>query len=174
MACRIPAQPHLELHAMSDPLIEFLSGGMLGLGWLGLLAVLLVLTQLTILAVTLYLHRSQAHRGVDFHPVVSHFFRAWTWLTTSMITREWVAIHRKHHAKVETGEDPHSPRFKGIGNVFWRGVAWSCIGRHAHSAGRSSSTARARPTTGWSATCTRRIRWRARRCCCSCISACSA
>jgi len=107
---------------MSDSFLAFLSGGLLGLGWLGMLAVLLVLTQLTIFAVTLYLHRSQAHRGVDFHPVVSHFFRAWTWLTTSMITREWVAIHRKHHAKVETEEDPHSPRFKGIGNVFWRGV----------------------------------------------------
>ena len=107
---------------MPDFLFDFLSGGLLGLGWLGMLVALLVFTQLTIFSVTLYLHRSQAHRGVDFHPVVSHFFRFWTWLTTSMITREWVAIHRKHHAKVETDEDPHSPRFKGIGNVFWRGV----------------------------------------------------
>jgi len=80
------------------------------------------MTQLTIFSVTLYLHRSQAHRGVDFHPVVAHFFRFWTWLTTSMITKEWVAIHRKHHAKCETEEDPHSPQFKGIGTVFWRGV----------------------------------------------------
>jgi stearoyl-CoA desaturase (delta-9 desaturase) len=87
-----------------------------------MLAVLLVFTQLTIFAVTLYLHRSQAHRGVDFHPLVSHVFRFWVWLTTSMITREWVAIHRKHHAKVETDEDPHSPVSKGIGMVFWRGV----------------------------------------------------
>ena len=107
---------------MPDFLFDFLSGGLLGLGWLGMLVALLVFTQLTIFSVTLYLHRSQAHRGVDFHPVVGHFFRFWTWLTTSMITREWVAIHRKHHAKVETAEDPHSPRFKGIGNVFWRGV----------------------------------------------------
>ena len=107
---------------MPDHLFDFLAGGLLGLDWPGMLVALLVFTQLTIFSVTLYLHRSQAHRGVDFHPVVSHFFRFWTWLTTSMITREWVAIHRKHHARVETDEDPHSPRFKGIGNVFWRGV----------------------------------------------------
>ncbi len=107
---------------MPEMLINFLTGGVAGLGWWGMALVLLVFTQLTIFAVTLYLHRSQAHRGVDFHPVVSHFFRFWVWLTTSMITKEWVAIHRKHHAKVETEEDPHSPVTKGIGNVFWRGV----------------------------------------------------
>lgn len=91
-------------------------------GWVGLLVYLLVATQLTIFSVTLYLHRSQAHRGVDFHPVLAHFFRFWTWLTTSMITKEWAAIHRKHHAKCETEEDPHSPMYKGIKMVFWRGV----------------------------------------------------
>ncbi len=107
---------------LSDPIIDFLTSGVAGLGVWGMLAVLLVFTQLTIFAVTLYLHRSQAHRGVDFHPVIAHFFRFWTWLTTSMITREWVAIHRKHHAKVETEEDPHSPQTKGISQVFWRGV----------------------------------------------------
>lgn len=107
---------------MTDSLLQFLTGGLAGLVWWELLIVLLVFTQLTIFSVTLYLHRSQAHRGVDFHPVLNHFFRFWTWLTTSMITREWVAIHRKHHAKVETEEDPHSPQTKGIGNVFWRGV----------------------------------------------------
>lgn len=107
---------------MPEMLINFLTGGVAGLGWWGMALVLLVFTQLTIFAVTLYLHRSQAHRGVDFHPVISHFFRFWVWLTTSMITKEWVAIHRKHHAKVETEEDPHSPVTKGIGNVFWRGV----------------------------------------------------
>jgi len=108
-------------------LLDFLTGGLIGLdftgsGWWEMLLVLLVVTQLTIFSVTLYLHRSQAHRGVDFHPALAHFFRFWTWLTTSMITREWVAIHRKHHAKVETEEDPHSPQVKGIGKVFWRGV----------------------------------------------------
>ncbi|WP_369941587.1 acyl-CoA desaturase [Xanthomonas medicagonis] len=107
---------------MSDAILDFLSSGLLGLGWWGMLAVLLLFTQLTIFAVTLYLHRSQAHRGVDFHPLLSHVFRFWTWFTTSMITKEWVAIHRKHHAKVETDEDPHSPQTKGIGRVFWRGV----------------------------------------------------
>ncbi len=107
---------------MSDSILDFLGAGLAGLGWWGMLAVLLVFTQITIFAVTLYLHRSQTHRGVDFHPAVAHFFRFWVWLTTSMITKEWVAIHRKHHAKVETEEDPHSPQVKGIRNVFWRGV----------------------------------------------------
>ena len=102
--------------------IDFLAGGLLQFGFWQLVLYLLVATQLTIFSVTLYLHRSQAHRGVDFHPVIAHFFRFWTWLTTSMITREWVAIHRKHHAKCETEEDPHSPQFKGIKTVFWRGV----------------------------------------------------
>jgi len=102
--------------------LEFLGGGLLQFGWVGWLVYLLVATQLTIFSVTLYLHRSQAHRGVDFHPVLAHFFRFWTWLTTSMITREWAAIHRKHHAKCETEEDPHSPMHKGIKTVFWKGV----------------------------------------------------
>nr|WP_243700020.1 fatty acid desaturase [Lysobacter sp. N42] len=92
------------------------------LGWGSMLVYLLVATQLTIFTVTLYLHRSQAHRAVDFHPVLAHFFRFWCWLTTSMITKEWAAIHRKHHAKCETEEDPHSPQIKGIGKVFWQGV----------------------------------------------------
>ena len=107
---------------MPSSLLDFLAGGLLQASLWQLGLVLLVCTQLTIFSVTLYLHRSQAHRGVDFHPVIAHFFRFWTWLTTSMITREWVAIHRKHHAKCETEEDPHSPMHKGIGTVFWRGV----------------------------------------------------
>jgi len=106
----------------AQSIMDLLTGGIAGLGWWEMALVLLVFTQLTIFSVTLYLHRSQAHRGVDFHPLLAHFFRFWTWLTTSMITREWVAIHRKHHAKVETEEDPHSPQVKGIGMVFWRGV----------------------------------------------------
>jgi stearoyl-CoA desaturase (delta-9 desaturase) len=107
---------------MSLSLIDFLAGGLLQASWGELLIYLLVVTQLTIFSVTLYLHRSQAHRAVDFHPVLAHFFRFWTWLTTSMITKEWAAIHRKHHAKCETEEDPHSPQFKGIDTVMWRGV----------------------------------------------------
>jgi stearoyl-CoA desaturase (delta-9 desaturase) len=107
---------------MSLSLIDFLAGGLLQASWGELLIYLLVVTQLTIFSVTLYLHRSQAHRAVDFHPVLAHFFRFWSWLTTSMITKEWAAIHRKHHAKCETEEDPHSPQFKGIDTVMWRGV----------------------------------------------------
>lgn len=103
-------------------LLDFLAGGLLQASWGELLIYLLVVTQLTIFSVTLYLHRSQAHRAVDFHPVLAHFFRFWSWLTTSMITKEWAAIHRKHHAKCETEEDPHSPQFKGIDTVMWRGV----------------------------------------------------
>ena len=107
---------------MLSSLLDFLAGGALQAGFGALAIYFLVATQLTILSVTLYLHRSQAHRAVDFHPVLAHFFRFWTWLTTSMITREWAAIHRKHHAKCETEEDPHSPQVKGIKTVFWRGV----------------------------------------------------
>ena len=107
---------------MSASLTDFLASGLLQLGWGSMLVYLLVATQITIFTVTLYLHRSQAHRAVDFHPALAHFFRFWCWLTTSMITKEWAAIHRKHHAKCETEEDPHSPQFKGIRTVFWRGV----------------------------------------------------
>jgi len=96
--------------------------GLLNLPWWGDVLALLVLVQVTIAAVTLYLHRAQAHRALELHPAVSHFFRFWLWLTTGMITREWAAIHRKHHAKCETEEDPHSPRIYGINKVLWGGV----------------------------------------------------
>jgi stearoyl-CoA desaturase (delta-9 desaturase) len=83
--------------------------------------VALAFTHVTIACVTIFLHRSQAHRALDLHSSVSHFFRFWLWLTTGMVTKEWVAIHRKHHAKVETAEDPHSPQTRGIRKVFWEG-----------------------------------------------------
>src|SRR6478672_4724758 len=121
MAARLPGVPPRP-PAMPATFVDFLAGGLLQFGWIGLLGYLLVVTQITIFAVTLYLHRSAAHRGVDFHPVVAHFFRFWAWLTTAMVTKEWVAVHRKHHAKCETAEDPHSPRFAGINQVLWRGV----------------------------------------------------
>ena len=98
------------------------AGGLLSLPWWGYVVVALGLTHVTIAAVTIFLHRSQAHRGLDLHPIVSHFFRVWLWLTTGMVTKEWVAIHRKHHAKVETDEDPHSPQTRGIENVLLRGA----------------------------------------------------
>ncbi|PKM06630.1 MAG: acyl-CoA desaturase [Gammaproteobacteria bacterium HGW-Gammaproteobacteria-4] len=107
---------------MSDTLYTWLVSGLTHWGLGAIALYFLVVTQLTIFAVTLYLHRSQAHRGVDFHPVLAHFFRFWTWLTTSMITREWAAIHRKHHAKCETAEDPHSPQVLGLGTVMGNGV----------------------------------------------------
>ena len=98
------------------------AGGLLSLPWWGYVVVTLALTHVTIAAVTIFLHRSQAHRGLDLHPIVSHFFRFWLWLTTGMVTKEWVAIHRKHHAKVETDEDPHSPQTRGIDTVLLRGT----------------------------------------------------
>ena len=107
---------------MLHSVLDFLAGGFVHASWPTLLVYFIVVTQLTIFSVTLYLHRSQAHRGVDFHPVVAHFFRFWSWLTTSMITKEWAAIHRKHHAKCETAEDPHSPQFYGIRKVLLDGV----------------------------------------------------
>ncbi|OGA22307.1 MAG: aminotransferase [Betaproteobacteria bacterium RIFCSPLOWO2_02_FULL_67_26] len=96
--------------------------GVFDLPWWGHVIVALVLTHVTIIAVTVFLHRHQAHRALDLHPAVSHCFRLWLWLTTGMVTREWAAIHRKHHAKVETPEDPHSPQVLGINRVLWGGV----------------------------------------------------
>ncbi len=96
--------------------------GLLTLPWWGYVVVTLALTQITIASVTIYLHRAQAHRALDLHPLVAHFFRFWLWLTTGMVTKEWVAIHRKHHAKCETEEDPHSPQILGINTVLWRGA----------------------------------------------------
>ena len=95
--------------------------GLFDLPWWGYVVVMLALTHITIAAVTIFLHRSQAHRAVDLHPIVSHFFRFWLWLTSGMVTKEWVSIHRKHHAKCETVEDPHSPQTRGLKTVFWRG-----------------------------------------------------
>ena len=102
-------------------MFEFLARGLTQASVWQMVAVLVVVGQLTMASTTLYLHRGAAHRGVDFHPLVSHWFRFFSWLTTGMVTKEWVAIHRKHHAKCETAEDPHSPRFAGIRTVLWRG-----------------------------------------------------
>ncbi|MDA8561592.1 fatty acid desaturase [Gammaproteobacteria bacterium] len=96
--------------------------GLLNLSWWGTVAALLIMTQITIIGVTVYLHRCQAHRALELHPIVSHFFRFWLWMTTGMVTKEWTAIHRKHHAKVETEDDPHSPQTKGIWKVLFNGA----------------------------------------------------
>ena len=84
----------------------------------------LILTHITIVCVTLFLHRSQAHKGIEFHPILSHFMRFWLWLTTGMITRQWVAIHRKHHRFSDQEGDPHSPHVHGFWNILCRGVMY--------------------------------------------------
>ncbi|MFN9574772.1 MAG: acyl-CoA desaturase [Betaproteobacteria bacterium] len=103
-------------------LFQFLDGGLLDLSFWQLVVAALLLTHVTIAGVTIYLHRSQAHRALDLHPAIGHFFRAWLWLTTGMQTREWVSIHRKHHAKCETAEDPHSPQTRGLKKVLCEGA----------------------------------------------------
>ena len=95
--------------------------GLIDLPWWGYVVVTLVFTHVTIAGVTIYLHRHSAHRALDLHPVVSHFFRFWLWLSTGMVTKEWTAIHRKHHAKCETEEDPHSPQVLGLNKVLFEG-----------------------------------------------------
>jgi stearoyl-CoA desaturase (delta-9 desaturase) len=95
--------------------------GLIALPWWGYIVVALVFTHITIASVTIYLHRHQAHRALDLHPLVSHFFRFWLWATSGMVTKEWAAIHRKHHAKCETAEDPHSPQVLGIRKVLREG-----------------------------------------------------
>ncbi|MGD2056828.1 MAG: transposase [Gammaproteobacteria bacterium] len=108
---------------MIHSILDFLgNGGLLHLSTVALVVTGLVLTQVTIAGVTIYLHRHQAHRALELHTAVSHFFRFWLWMTTGMVTREWVAVHRKHHAKCETPDDPHSPQVLGIRKVLWQGA----------------------------------------------------
>jgi stearoyl-CoA desaturase (delta-9 desaturase) len=109
------------LGLVHDGVVNWLSNGLLGWSWWKVLLFTLAVTHVTIAAVTIFLHRAQAHRALELHAIPSHFFRFWLWLTTGMVTKEWVAIHRKHHAKCETDEDPHSPVAKGIETVFWKG-----------------------------------------------------
>lgn len=105
-----------------DFILSFVTGGLLQATWWQIVIFTLVVTHVTIVSVTVFLHRSQAHRGLDLHPAVMHFFRFWLWLTTGMVTKEWVAIHRKHHAKCEREGDPHSPMMFGIWKVLFRGA----------------------------------------------------
>jgi stearoyl-CoA desaturase (delta-9 desaturase) len=109
------------LWTLLDRSIDWLAGGLVDVTWWQLVLITLALTHVTIASVTIFLHRSQAHRALDLHPIPAHFFRFWLWLTTGMVTREWVAIHRKHHAKCETVDDPHSPVTKGIRTVLLQG-----------------------------------------------------
>ncbi|WP_377701647.1 fatty acid desaturase [Pseudoduganella sp. UC29_71] len=102
--------------------LEFLSNGITGASGWQVFAYTMIVTHITIASVTIYLHRHQAHRALELHGIPSHFFRFWLWLTTGQVTKEWAAIHRKHHAKCDTEEDPHSPVTRGIKKVFWEGA----------------------------------------------------
>ena len=112
----LPAWPWL------DVVLNWLAHGTWQLSAWQLVAFTLLMTHITIASVTIYLHRHQAHRSLDLHWLPAHFFRLWLWLTTGMTTKAWAAIHRKHHAKCESDEDPHSPQVMGIQTVFWQGA----------------------------------------------------
>src|SRR3954465_7892148 len=108
--------------AVLNAALDWLANGFWRLSWWQVVLYTLATTHITIAAVTIFLHRAQAHRAMELHPIPAHFFRFWLWLGTGMVTKEWVAIHRKHHAKCETEEDPHSPRIHGINKILWTGV----------------------------------------------------
>ncbi len=120
-----PAQNKERMNFLSsffDGLLTWLSQGLLDFSAWQIVAYALITTHITIAAVTIFLHRAQAHRALDLGPIPSHFFRLWLWLATGMVTKEWVAIHRKHHAKCETEEDPHSPQTRGLKTVMSQGA----------------------------------------------------
>jgi stearoyl-CoA desaturase (delta-9 desaturase) len=111
----------MTVSSVWDAILSLLSHGLTGASWWQAMLVALVFTHITIASVTIYLHRHSAHRALDLHPIPAHFFRFWLWLTTGMVTKEWTAIHRKHHAKCEREGDPHSPVVFGIKKVFFEG-----------------------------------------------------
>ena len=111
-----------SLTMISDSLINWLANGLVQTTWWQVLLFALVVTHITIASVTIFLHRAQAHRALELHAIPAHFFRLWLWLTTGMVTKEFVAVHRKHHAKCETEEDPHSPQTRGIKALLLTGV----------------------------------------------------
>ncbi len=105
-----------------NAVLQWLGHGTWELAWWQVLLFTLALTHITMISVTVFLHRHQAHRALDLHPPVAHFFRLWLWLTTGQVTKEWAAIHRKHHAKCEQPDDPHSPQIHGIRKVLFQGA----------------------------------------------------
>ena len=111
-----------SLILVHDAAVDWLANGALAATWWQVLLATLVMTHITIAAVTIFLHRAQAHRALELHALPAHFFRLWLWLTTGMVTKEFVAVHRKHHAKCETEEDPHSPQTRGIKALLLTGV----------------------------------------------------
>ena len=108
--------------AFLNAVVEWSAHGLFDLSWWQIVLLTLAVTHITMISVTVYLHRHQAHRALDLHPIASHFFRFWLWLTTGQVTKEWTAIHRKHHAKCEQAEDPHSPHVHGIKTVLLQGA----------------------------------------------------
>lgn len=108
--------------AVLNATIEWLAHGVWNIAWWQIVLFALAMTHVTMISVTVFLHRHQAHRALDLHPIASHFFRFWLWLTTGQVTKEWAAIHRKHHAKCEQAEDPHSPHVYGIKKVLTQGA----------------------------------------------------
>ncbi len=139
---------------MLNSLLDFLAHGLLRFSWWQLVLYTLVATHITIIGVTVYLHRCQAHRALELHPAVAHVFRFWLWMSTGMLTGQWAAIHRKHHAKCETEEDPHSPQTRGIWKVVLEGAElYRTEAKNEEEPSASSVTARR--TTGLSATSTR-------------------
>ena len=108
--------------AVLNAAVDWLAHGLWDITWWQIILFTLAMTHVTIASVTIFLHRHQAHRALDLHPIASHFFRLWLWMTTGQVTKEWAAIHRKHHAKCEQAEDPHSPHVYGIKKVFWQGA----------------------------------------------------
>ena len=105
-----------------NAVVEWLAHGAWNLTWWQMILFTLAMTHVTMISVTVFLHRHQAHRALDLHPIASHFFRLWLWMTTGQVTKEWASIHRKHHAKCETAEDPHSPQIYGIKKVLMQGA----------------------------------------------------
>lgn len=118
----MPHNLNIRFPPLQVPTLSFVLHGLLNLPFWGYILVAAVMVHFTIVSVTLYLHRTATHRGLDMHPAVSHVMRLWLWLSTGMLTKEWVAVHRKHHALCETEEDPHSPKFKGLAKVVLEGA----------------------------------------------------
>ncbi|MBW3498032.1 fatty acid desaturase [Janthinobacterium sp. LS2A] len=112
----------MTLSSVLHDVLQFMATGITDLSAWQVFLYTMVVTHITIASVTIYLHRHQAHRALELHALPSHFFRFWLWLTTGQVTKEWAAIHRKHHAKCDTEEDPHSPVTRGIKKVFWEGA----------------------------------------------------
>lgn len=152
--------------AFSGAMLDWLGHGLLRLSWWQLLLVALATTHLTIVAVTVFLHRCQTHRALELGPIPSHIFRFWLWLSTGMVTREWVAVHRKHHAKCETPDDPHSPQQRGLRTVLWRGAelyrSETTNAQTLRTYGQGTPAASTAAFRGWASRCC----WRST-CCCS-------